>query len=125
MANPELTVLVVGGDGAMMDIGFQNLSRVMATNKPIRVVVVDTQVYSNTGGQNSDSSTMLGGYDMNQFGTLLDKRFRLPGRIGSVVGMVDLRAPGEWKQWFGQMFEAFPDFEFEVLPRRPRRGDLQ
>jgi steroid delta-isomerase-like uncharacterized protein len=38
-----------------------------------------------------------------------------PGRIGSVVGMVDLRAPGEWKQWFGQMFEAFPDFEFEVL----------
>lgn len=38
-----------------------------------------------------------------------------PGRIGSIVGMVDLRAPGEWKQWFGQMFEAFPDFEFEVL----------
>jgi pyruvate-ferredoxin/flavodoxin oxidoreductase len=30
--------------------------------------MLDTQVYSNTGGQNSDSSTMLGGYDMNQFG---------------------------------------------------------
>ncbi|GIT05188.1 MAG: hypothetical protein CM1200mP29_05990 [Verrucomicrobiota bacterium] len=29
---------------------------------------LDTQVYSNTGGQNSDSSNMLGGYDMNQFG---------------------------------------------------------
>jgi pyruvate-ferredoxin/flavodoxin oxidoreductase len=44
-------LFAVGGDGAMMDIGFQNLSRVMASNKPIRVVVVDTQVYSNTGGQ--------------------------------------------------------------------------
>ena len=30
--------------------------------------MLDTQVYSNTGGQNSDSSNMLGGYDMNQFG---------------------------------------------------------
>jgi pyruvate-ferredoxin/flavodoxin oxidoreductase len=30
--------------------------------------MLDTQVYSNTGGQNSDSSTMLGGFDMNQFG---------------------------------------------------------
>jgi len=32
------------------------------------MLMLDTQVYSNTGGQNSDSSTMLGGYDMNQFG---------------------------------------------------------
>ncbi len=30
--------------------------------------MLDTQVYSNTGGQNSDSSNMMGGYDMNQFG---------------------------------------------------------
>jgi pyruvate-ferredoxin/flavodoxin oxidoreductase len=46
-------IFAVGGDGAMMDIGFQNLSRLLATNKPIRVVVLDTQVYSNTGGQAS------------------------------------------------------------------------
>jgi pyruvate-ferredoxin/flavodoxin oxidoreductase len=44
-------IIAVGGDGAMMDIGFQNLSRLMASGKPIRVVVLDTQVYSNTGGQ--------------------------------------------------------------------------
>jgi len=44
-------LFAVGGDGAMMDIGFQNLSRVMASDKPIRVVVVDTQAYSTTGGQ--------------------------------------------------------------------------
>jgi pyruvate-ferredoxin/flavodoxin oxidoreductase len=44
-------VLAVGGDGAMLDIGFQNLSRLLASGKPVRVVVLDTQVYSNTGGQ--------------------------------------------------------------------------
>ena len=59
---------VVGGDGAMFDIGFQALSRMFASGMNIKVLVLDTQVYSNTGGQNSDSSTMLGGYDMNQFG---------------------------------------------------------
>ncbi len=44
-------ILSIGGDGAMLDIGFQNLSRLMASGKPIRVLVLDTQVYSNTGGQ--------------------------------------------------------------------------
>jgi pyruvate-ferredoxin/flavodoxin oxidoreductase len=44
-------LFAVGGDGAMMDIGFQNLSRVMASGKPIRVVVVDTQATSSGGGQ--------------------------------------------------------------------------
>jgi pyruvate-ferredoxin/flavodoxin oxidoreductase len=44
-------ILSVGGDGAMFDIGFQNLSRLLASGKPIRVIVLDTQVYSNTGGQ--------------------------------------------------------------------------
>jgi pyruvate-ferredoxin/flavodoxin oxidoreductase len=60
---------VIGGDGALGDIGFQNLSKVILQNRPnVKVLMLDTQVYSNTGGQNSDSSTMLGGYDMNQFG---------------------------------------------------------
>lgn len=62
-------VWVVGGDGALGDIGFQNVSKVVLQNRPnVKMLMLDTQVYSNTGGQNSDSSTMLGGYDMNQFG---------------------------------------------------------
>ena len=62
-------VWVVGGDGALGDIGFQNVSKVILQNRPnVKMLMLDTQVYSNTGGQNSDSSTMLGGYDMNQFG---------------------------------------------------------
>jgi pyruvate-ferredoxin/flavodoxin oxidoreductase len=44
-------IISMGGDGAMLDIGFQNLSRLMMSGKPIRVIVLDTQVYSNTGGQ--------------------------------------------------------------------------
>ncbi|MCP5520423.1 MAG: 2-oxoacid:acceptor oxidoreductase family protein [Verrucomicrobiales bacterium] len=63
-------VWVVGGDGALGDIGFQNVSKVVLQNRPnVKLLMLDTQVYSNTGGQNSDSSTMLGGYDMNQFGS--------------------------------------------------------
>jgi pyruvate-ferredoxin/flavodoxin oxidoreductase len=62
-------VWVIGGDGAFGDIGFQNVSKVILQNRPnVKLLMLDTQVYSNTGGQNSDSSTMLGGYDMNQFG---------------------------------------------------------
>jgi len=61
-------LFAVGGDGAMMDIGFQNLSRVMASGKPIRVVVVDTQVYSNTGGQACTSGFTGQVSDMAEYG---------------------------------------------------------
>jgi pyruvate/2-oxoacid:ferredoxin oxidoreductase beta subunit/NAD-dependent dihydropyrimidine dehydrogenase PreA subunit len=46
----------LGGDGAMYDIGFQSLSRMFASGMDIKVFVLDTQVYSNTGGQASTSS---------------------------------------------------------------------
>lgn len=46
----------LGGDGAMFDIGFQALSRLFASGMNIKVFVLDTQVYSNTGGQASTSS---------------------------------------------------------------------
>jgi pyruvate/2-oxoacid:ferredoxin oxidoreductase beta subunit/NAD-dependent dihydropyrimidine dehydrogenase PreA subunit len=46
----------IGGDGAMFDIGFQSLSRLLATGMNIKVFVLDTQVYSNTGGQASTST---------------------------------------------------------------------
>ena len=47
---------VVGGDGAMYDIGFQALSRMVASGADIKVLVLDSQVYSNTGGQASTAS---------------------------------------------------------------------
>jgi pyruvate-ferredoxin/flavodoxin oxidoreductase len=62
-------VWAIGGDGGMGDIGYQNMSKVMLQNRPnVKVLMLDTQVYSNTGGQNSDSTPMLGGGDMNTYG---------------------------------------------------------
>jgi pyruvate-ferredoxin/flavodoxin oxidoreductase len=58
----------IGGDGAMLDIGFQNLSRLMASGKPIRVLVLDTQVYSNTGGQACTSGFTGQVADMSAYG---------------------------------------------------------
>jgi pyruvate-ferredoxin/flavodoxin oxidoreductase len=62
-------VWAIGGDGGMGDIGYQNVSKVVLQNRPnVNILLLDTQVYSNTGGQNSDSSVMTGGFDMNQAG---------------------------------------------------------
>jgi pyruvate-ferredoxin/flavodoxin oxidoreductase len=62
-------VWIIGGDGGMGDIGFQNVSKAVLQNRPnVKMLMLDTQVYSNTGGQNSDSSPMTGGFDMNQSG---------------------------------------------------------
>ena len=62
-------VWAIGGDGGMGDIGFQNVSKVVVQNRPnVMILMLDTQVYSNTGGQNSDLSPMTGGFDMNQMG---------------------------------------------------------
>ena len=63
----------IGGDGAFGDIGYQNLSKAIMQNRPnLQLLMLDTQVYSNTGGQNSESSPMPGGFDMNQFGRLTE-----------------------------------------------------
>jgi pyruvate-ferredoxin/flavodoxin oxidoreductase len=52
----------------MFDIGFQNLSRLLASGKPIRVIVLDTQVYSNTGGQACTSGFFGQVSDMSAYG---------------------------------------------------------
>jgi pyruvate/2-oxoacid:ferredoxin oxidoreductase beta subunit/ferredoxin len=49
-------IWVIGGDGAMYDIGFQSLSRMLASGMDINVLILDTQVYSNTGGQASTAT---------------------------------------------------------------------
>ncbi|MDP6537984.1 MAG: thiamine pyrophosphate-dependent enzyme [Planctomycetota bacterium] len=52
----EKALWVIGGDGALFDIGFGSLSRMLASGMNIKVLVLDTQVYSNTGGQASTAS---------------------------------------------------------------------
>jgi pyruvate-ferredoxin/flavodoxin oxidoreductase len=61
-------VVAVGGDGAMYDIGFQNVSRVLASGHPVKILVLDTQVYSNTGGQACTSGFIGQVADMSPYG---------------------------------------------------------
>ena len=49
---------IIAGDGAAYDIGFGGLDHVLASGKNVNVLVVDTEVYSNTGGQASKSTPM-------------------------------------------------------------------
>ena len=49
-------VWLYGGDGWAYDIGYGGLDHVMASNEDINVFVVDTEVYSNTGGQSSKAT---------------------------------------------------------------------
>ena len=50
------TVWAVGGDGWAYDIGFSGIDHVLASGENIKILILDTEVYSNTGGQSSKSS---------------------------------------------------------------------
>jgi pyruvate-ferredoxin/flavodoxin oxidoreductase len=54
----ERSVWIVGGDGWAYDIGYGGLDHVLASNKNINVLVLDTEVYSNTGGQQSKATPL-------------------------------------------------------------------
>jgi pyruvate-ferredoxin/flavodoxin oxidoreductase len=50
------SVWIIGGDGWAYDIGFGGLDHVMAVGKNVNILVLDTEVYSNTGGQQSKAT---------------------------------------------------------------------
>lgn len=50
------SVWIIGGDGWAYDIGFGGLDHVLASNHDVNILVLDTEVYSNTGGQASKST---------------------------------------------------------------------
>jgi pyruvate-ferredoxin/flavodoxin oxidoreductase len=79
-------VVAMGGDGAMYDIGFQNLSRALMSGKPIKVLVLDTQVYSNTGGQACTSGFFGQISDMAQYGKSIQGKQEIRKEIG-LIGM--------------------------------------
>ncbi len=79
-------VVAIGGDGAMYDIGFQNLSRALASGMPIKVLVLDTQVYSNTGGQACTSGFISQVADMSPYGDAWKGKSEIRKEI-SLIGM--------------------------------------
>jgi pyruvate-ferredoxin/flavodoxin oxidoreductase len=52
------SVWIVGGDGWAYDIGFGGLDHVLATGRNVNILVLDTEVYSNTGGQQSKATPL-------------------------------------------------------------------
>ncbi len=52
------SVWVIGGDGWAYDIGFGGLDHVLASGRNVKVLVLDTEVYSNTGGQQSKATPL-------------------------------------------------------------------
>ena len=50
------SVWIVGGDGWAYDIGYGGLDHVLAMGRDVNILVLDTEVYSNTGGQQSKAT---------------------------------------------------------------------
>ncbi len=78
---------VLGGDGAMYDIGFQSLSRMMASNLDINAFILDTQVYSNTGGQASTASYTAQDAKMSIIGKAVRGKVEHRKEIGRIAMM--------------------------------------
>ena len=108
----------IGGDGGMGDIGFQNVSKVVLQNRPnVKLLMLDTQVYSNTGGQNSDSSLMTGGFDMNQVGAATQ------GKLIEKKGLAEIFTSGHGSPYVAQVSMAnAPKFYKAVLDALEYRG---
>ena len=77
----------IGGDGAMFDIGFQSLSRLLASGMNINVFVLDTQVYSNTGGQASTSTFTGQNTKMSVHGKVLGGKQEARKEIAQIAMM--------------------------------------
>ncbi len=77
----------IGGDGAMFDIGFQSLSRLLASGMNVKVLVLDTQVYSNTGGQASTSTFMGQNTKMSVHGKVLGGKQERRKEIAQIAMM--------------------------------------
>ncbi len=115
-------VVSLGGDGAMYDIGFQNLSRMMASGKPIKVIVVDTQVYSNTGGQACTSGFIGQISDMAQYG----KVWKGKGEPRKEIGLIAMAHRNTYVMQgtlanTSQMIEGFID---GLMTKRPALFNL-
>ncbi len=89
----EKSVWIVGGDGWAYDIGYGGLDHVLASRRNVNILVLDTEVYSNTGGQASKATPLgaaakfaaagkeIGKKDLGLDGDELRPRLRGAGRV--------------------------------------------
>ena len=79
------TMLTIGGDGATYDIGFGAFSRILASNSPIKILVLNTGAYSNTGGQASTSSFIGQDSDLARFGAAYSGKYEARKELGLIA----------------------------------------
>lgn len=77
----------MGGDGAILDIGFGALSRLLASGMDVKVLVLDTQVYSNTGGQASTATYTGQDAEMAPFGAAIAGKQERRKELGIIAMM--------------------------------------
>jgi pyruvate ferredoxin oxidoreductase beta subunit len=77
----------IGGDGAILDIGFGSLSRLLASGMDINVLIMDTQVYSNTGGQASTATYTGQDAEMAPFGSAIRGKQERRKEVGVIAMM--------------------------------------
>ena len=80
------SIWIVGGDGWAYDIGFGGLDHVIATGRDVNILVLDTEVYSNTGGQQSKSTPLGAVAKFSMAGKAVPKKDL--GLIASTYGSV-------------------------------------
>ncbi|MDD6273057.1 MAG: pyruvate:ferredoxin (flavodoxin) oxidoreductase [bacterium] len=71
---PSRKVWILGGDGWAYDIGYGGLDHVLHSNENINIMVLDTEVYSNTGGQKSKSTRIGSVAEFASSGKLENKK---------------------------------------------------
>ena len=82
----DKSVWIIGGDGWAYDIGFGGLDHVLASGENVNVLVFDTEVYSNTGGQSSKSTPTAAVAKFAAAGKKIGKKDL--GRIAMTYGYV-------------------------------------
>ncbi len=80
------SVWILGGDGWAYDIGYGGLDHVLATNRNVNILVLDTEVYSNTGGQSSKATPLAAVAKFAANGKPLAKKDL--GRIAMTYGYI-------------------------------------
>lgn len=79
------TVITIGGDGATYDIGFGALSRILMSGTPMKMLVLNTGSYSNTGGQASTSSFLGQDADLARFGSTSSGKHESRKELGLIA----------------------------------------
>ena len=102
---------VVGGDGALYDIGFQSLSRMLMSGMDIKVLVLDTQVYSNTGGQSSTATFTGQSAKMALYGKAQPGKLEHRKELAAIAMMhpevyVAQTTPGHLNHFYKSVMEA-------------------